>query len=72
VSPVIIVESMAAILALEGLGRPESRPGEAAFPLERRFGHLQFDDNNLYSTTFSLRFSDSGTTRRFWPAGPEK
>jgi len=68
VSPVIIVESMIAVLGLQDVARPESRPGEPEFPVERRFGRLQFDDENLYSTTFSLRFSDSGTTQRFWPA----
>jgi cytochrome P450 len=67
VSPVIIVESLIAMLALEGLERPEPRPGEPAFPLERRFGRMQLDDNNLYATTFSLRFSDTGTTREFYP-----
>jgi hypothetical protein len=70
VSPVIIVESTAAVLGLQDLGRPEPAAGESSFPLERRFGHLQFDDQNLYSTTFSLRFADSGTTRRFWPLAP--
>jgi cytochrome P450 len=68
VSPVIIVESMAVILGLQDLGRPEPRTGESAIPFERRFGHLQFDDQNLYCTTFSLRFAESGTTRRFWPS----
>ncbi len=68
VSPVIIVESMIALLGLQGLSRPEPRAGESSFPVERRFGRLQFDDDNLYSTTFSLRFLDSGTTQRFWPA----
>jgi len=67
VSPVIIIESVAAVLALEGLQRPEPRPGERSFPLERRFGRMQLDDNNLYATTFSLQFSDSGTTRQFYP-----
>ncbi len=67
VSPVIIVESMIALLGLQDLGRPEPRAGEPSFPFERRFGRLQLDDQNLYATTFSLRFADSGTTRRFWP-----
>jgi cytochrome P450 len=67
VSPVIIVESMIAVLALQDLCRPESRAGESAFPLERRFGRLQLDDQNLYATTFSLKCADSGTTRSFWP-----
>jgi cytochrome P450 len=67
VSPVIIVETMIALLGLQDLERPEARPGESSFPLERRYGRLQLDDQNLYTTTFSLRFSDSGTTRRFWP-----
>jgi len=67
VSPVIITESVIALLGLQDLGRPEPGPGESSFPFERRFGRLQFDDQNLYSTTFSLRFSDEGTTRRFWP-----
>jgi len=60
VSPVIIVESVIALLGLLNLRRPESRPGESSFPLERRFGRLQFDDQNLYSTTFSLQFADAG------------
>jgi cytochrome P450 len=67
VSPVIIVESMIAILGLHDLARPDARAGERAFPLERRFGRLQLDDNNLYATTFTLRFTDSGTTQLFWP-----
>jgi hypothetical protein len=67
VSPVIIVESMTVLLGLQDLGRPEPGAGEPSFPFERRFGRLQFDDQNLYTTTFSLRFADSGTTRRFWP-----
>ena len=58
---------MIALLGLQDLERPEARPGEPSFPFERRFGRLQFDDQNLYTTTFSLRFSDSGTTKRFWP-----
>lgn len=67
VSPVIIVESMIALLGLQNLARPLPRAGEAAVPLERRLGRLQLDDQNLYATTFSLRFADSGTTRLYWP-----
>ena len=67
VSPVIIVESMIAVLGLQDLRRPDPRPGEPSFPLERRHGRLQLDDQNLYTTTFTLQFADSGTTRRFWP-----
>jgi cytochrome P450 len=67
VSPVIIVESMIALLALQDLGRPPAGAGEYSFPVERRPGHLQLDDDNLYATSFTLRFSDSGTTRQFWP-----
>ena len=63
----IIVESMIALLGLQDLARPEPRPGEVSFPLERRYGRLQLDDNNLYATTFSLRFADSGTTQLHWP-----
>ena len=70
VSPVIIVESMIAVLGLQGLSRPEPRAGELEFPFERRFGRLQLDDQNLYATTFSLQFADSGTTQSFWPAAP--
>jgi cytochrome P450 len=69
VSPVIIVESMIALLGLQDLRRPEPRLDEPSFPHERRFGRLQLDEQNLYATTFSLQFRDSGTTRRFWP-GP--
>jgi hypothetical protein len=68
VSPVIIVETMIALLGLQDLGRPEPQAGEPSLPFERRFGRLQLDDQNLYTTTFSLRFADSGTTRRFWPS----
>lgn len=68
VSPVIIVESMVVLLALQDLARPDARPGEPAFPFERRFGRLQLDDQNLYATTFSVRFADTGSTRRFWPS----
>ena len=70
VSPVIIVESMIVVLGLQGLTRPEPRAGELEFPFERRFGRLQLDDQNLYATTFSLQFADSGTTQSFWPATP--
>jgi cytochrome P450 len=70
VSPVIIVESMITVLGLQDLARPEAGAGESAFPFERRFGRLQLDDQNLYATTFSLQFADSGTTRMFWPLAP--
>lgn len=36
-------------LALENVQRPEPRPGETAFPPERRYGRLQLDDDNLYA-----------------------
>jgi hypothetical protein len=70
VSPVIIVESMIAMLGLQDLSRPEPRAGEAAFPLERRYGRLQLDDHNLYAATFTLQFADSGSTQLFWPYAP--
>ena len=70
VSPVIIVESMIAILGLQDLSRQEPSAGEASFPLERRTGHLQLDDHNLYATTFVLRFADAGTTQLFWGSSP--
>ncbi len=56
VSAVVIVESMVALLGLQELRRPEPRAGDSSFPFERRFGHLQLDDQNLYATTFSLQF----------------
>jgi cytochrome P450 len=59
VSAVVIVESIAALLGLEGLRRPKPRAGDSSFPFERRFGHLQLDDQNLYATTFSLQFDDA-------------
>jgi hypothetical protein len=68
VSAVVIVESMIAVLGLEGLRRPEPGAGDSAFPFERRFGQLQLDDQNLYTTTFSLQFDDAGTTRQFYPS----
>jgi cytochrome P450 len=58
VSPVILVESLIAVLSLDGLSRPEPRAGEAAVPLERRFGRLQLDEQNLYAATFSLQFAN--------------
>ena len=67
VSPVIIVETMIALLGLEGLRRPEPRASESGFPFERRHGRLQLDDQNLYATAFVLQFADVGATRRFWP-----
>jgi hypothetical protein len=70
VSPVIIVETMVALLALQDLSRPEARQGEASFPFERRFGRFQLDDDNLYATSFSLRYTDAGTTHAYWPLSP--
>jgi cytochrome P450 len=67
VSPVIIVETMIALLGLQDLARAEANPGEPSFPLERRRGRLQLDDQNLYATSLTLRFADAGTTRQFWP-----
>ena len=52
VSPVIIVESMIALLGLQDLAR---------------HGDLQLDEQNLYATSFTVRFTDAGTTRQFWP-----
>ena len=66
VSPVIIVETMIVLLGLEGLRRPPPKGGESGFPLERRHGRLQLDDQNLYATSFVLQFADVGSTRRFW------
>jgi cytochrome P450 len=70
VSPVIITESVAALLALQDLARPAPAPDQPSFPFERRFGRFQLDDHNHYATTFTLQFSDSGSTTRFWPSGP--
>ena len=64
VSPVIVVESIVALLGLLDLRRPEPRPGEPSFPFERRFGRLQFDDQNLYAATFSLQFAERADTTR--------
>lgn len=66
VSPVILVETLIAVLALETLRRPDPLPGDSAFPLERRFGRLQLDDNNLYAKTFTLEFDHGGTTSRYF------
>jgi len=66
VSPVLMVEALVAVLALENVRRPPSRPGEATFPSERRFGRLQLDDNNLYAETFMLEFDDTGTTQQYF------
>ena len=70
VSPVIIVESMVAAAGPAGSRGGRSRSaGEPSFPLERRFGRLQLDDQNLYATTFSLQFADAGTTRAVLAGG---
>lgn len=66
VSPVIMVETLIALLALDNLRRPEPRPGESAFPLERRFGRLQLDENNIYADTFTLEFDHDGTTNQYF------
>lgn len=68
VSPVIITESVAALLGLQDLARPAAQPDQPSFPFERRFGRFQLDDQNLYATTFTLQFSDSGSTAQYWPA----
>jgi cytochrome P450 len=68
VSPVVIVETMIALLGLQDLTRPAPRAGEPSVPFERRHGRLQLDDQNLYATSFVLQYSDSGTTQQFWPA----
>lgn len=66
VSPVIMVEALVAVLALNNLRRPEPRPDEMASPLERRFGRLQLDDGNLYATTFTLEFDHGGATSQYF------
>ncbi len=66
VSPILMVEALIAILALEDINRPPSKPGEPTFPSERRFGRLQLDDNNLYAETFTLAFDHQGTTRQYF------
>ncbi|MEN8259790.1 MAG: hypothetical protein ABFS02_04250 [Pseudomonadota bacterium] len=66
VSPVLMVEALIVVLALENIRRPEPRLGETAFPLERRFGRFQLDDNNLYAETFTLRFDDTGTSKKYF------
>ena len=53
---------------------PRPGAGEPSFPFERRFGRLQLDDQNLYTTTFSLasrtpaRRGASGRRVRFSPS----
>jgi cytochrome P450 len=69
VSPVIIVESIIALFGLHDVRRPEAGAGEPSFPFERRFGRLQLDDQNLYTTTFSLQFAEPGTAQARLPVG---
>lgn len=66
VSPVIICEALVAILSVENIRRPEPNPGESAFPLERRFGRFQLDDNNLYARSFVLEFDNCGDTKTYY------
>lgn len=67
VSPVIICEALVAILCLENIRRPQPEPGQTNFPFERRFGHFQLDDNNLYARSFVLEFDDGGDTTIHYP-----
>lgn len=66
VAPVVMTEALIAILGLQNLRRPEPKPGEQAFPRERRFGRFQLDDNNLYAQSFTLEFDEGGATDRFY------
>jgi cytochrome P450 len=66
VSPVLMLESLVALLALENLHRPQAGENETAFPRETRFGHFQLDVDNLYANTFTLAFDDQGTTRQYY------
>ena len=66
VSPVMMVEALVAILALNNVRRPQSYAGETAFPLERRFGRLQLDENNLYAESFILEFNKCKTTQPYF------
>jgi len=66
VSPVLMRESLIALLALEGVRRIDAKPGELSFPRERRSGRFQLDDDNLYAQSFVLTFDDSGSTKRFY------
>lgn len=52
ISPVIIVESMIAVLALEGL---------------QRAGDFQLDDKRLYARELKVSFDDTGSTRAIYP-----
>jgi cytochrome P450 len=52
VSPVVIAETVIALLGLEGL---------------RRHDRFQLDDLNLYAKTFTVAFADGGSTERYWP-----
>ncbi len=70
VSPVILVETLISILALDNLRRPEPCGDGSQFPLERRFGRLQLDDNNLYAKTFTLEFDFGGTTDQYFSQSP--
>ncbi len=51
ISPVIIVETMISVLALENL---------------QRASQLQLDAKNLYAKQLRVRYSDSGSTRQFY------
>lgn len=53
ISPVVIVETMIAVLALEGLNRASD---------------FKLDDKNLYARELLVNFSDNGTTREVYPA----
>ncbi len=66
VSPILMVEALIAVLVLQDIHRPPSKPGEPTFPSERRFGRLQLDNNNLYAETFILAFDHQGTTCQYF------
>ncbi len=56
ISPVIIVESMIAVLGLQGLSRG---------------GEFKLDDKNLYARELQVNFKDTGSTRQFYPTADE-
>jgi cytochrome P450 len=56
ISPVIIVESMIAVLGLQGLSRA---------------GDFKLDDKNLYAKELQVNFTDTGSTREIYPIGDE-
>ena len=68
VSPVIIVESMIALLGLQDLSRPEPAGGRAGVSLRAALRPAAARRSESLRDDLHIQFADEGTTQQFWPA----